>query len=207
MPRPAAARRRTDPAVPIAPTGPSQRTRPSKTADGANPRRRSRSRNRSRRAQPALDRADRPAEGLGRLPLRQPFQATEDDRRTKALGQPVDLLVQGRPEIIRRARDGALRPHLGRSLLVRPPAACGRPGAGRGTECDPMQPRAQRVPDAEPARLAEQDQECGLERVVDVLGVAEDPPTDAQHHRAVPLHQRREGRFAVVPAALREPLQ
>ena len=46
--------------------------------------------------------------------------------------------MQGRPEIIRRARDGALRPHLGRSLLVRPPAACGRPvqaAARNATPC------------------------------------------------------------------------
>ena len=46
--------------------------------------------------------------------------------------------------------------------------------------------------------LAGQDEEGGLEGVLRVVEVAQYAPADAQHHRRVPPHQRREGRLVTV---------
>ncbi len=56
-----------------------------------------------------------------------------------------------------------------------------------------MEPAPERLLGAERTRLANQDEEGGLESVVGVVLVAEDPPTDPQDHRPVSLHQDPEG--------------
>src|SRR5262249_58410592 len=65
------------------------------------------------------------------------------------------------------------------------------------------QPRADRFLPAQPTGLAAEDEEHGLRHVLRVLFVADDPPTDAEDHRPVSPHQRRE-RLAVT--AIGEPL-
>jgi hypothetical protein len=52
-----------------------------------------------------------------------------------------------------------------------------------------VQPRADRLALADRAGLAEQHEEGRLERVLGLVRVAQDPPADAEHHRAVPLDQ------------------
>src|SRR5262249_57789946 len=47
-------------------------------------------------------------------------------------------------------------------------------------------------------RAAEEDEEGGLKSVLGGVGVAQQPATDAQHHRAVPAHQRRERRLVAL---------
>ena len=70
-----------------------------------------------------------------------------------------------------------------------------------------MEPGAERVADPERPRLADQDQEGGLEGVLGVVRVAEDAPADAQDHRPVPLDQGREGQLGRLAAPGREPLE
>ena len=62
-----------------------------------------------------------------------------------------------------------------------------------------MQPVAEDGPRSERGGLADQDEERGLEGVLGVGVVAQDAAADAQDHRAVPAHQRGEGRL-VAPA-------
>ncbi len=52
-----------------------------------------------------------------------------------------------------------------------------------------------------------QDEERGLKCVLRILRVAERPPTDAQHHRPVPMHQLFERRLRVVASRRDEPVQ
>ena len=57
-----------------------------------------------------------------------------------------------------------------------------------------MEPAAEQVAAAERVGLADEHEERGLERVVDVVGVAEQGPADGEDHRAVPGDDRLEGR-------------
>ena len=67
-----------------------------------------------------------------------------------------------------------------------------------------VQPGADRLALADRAGLAEQDQECRLERVLGLVRVAQDAPADAQHHRAVQGHERGERRLVTTA---HEPLE
>ncbi len=51
---------------------------------------------------------------------------------------------------------------------------------------------------AQRAGLADEDQERRLEGVIDVGGVGEQPPTDAQHHRAMPVDQGLQCGFVAI---------
>ena len=48
-------------------------------------------------------------------------------------------------------------------------------------------------------RLADEDEEGGLEGVLGVMGVAQDATADAQHHRPMPAHECLE-RILILPA-------
>ncbi len=89
-------------------------------------------------------------------------------------------------------------------ILMRPPPARLGPRPHRHSPGDAVQPRAQPPGVADRPGPLHQDQERRLERVLDVVPVAEDPPADAQHHRTVQRHQRGERRLVV---AGREPLE
>ena len=124
--------------------------------------------------------------------------------------QPGDLLVDDAQHVVALGRGcgshgGLLRDRLAaRRLLVRPlPARLG-PRPHRHPSGDAVQPGPQPAGVADRAGPLHQHQERRLEGVLDVVRVAEDPPADAQHHRAVQCHQRVEGRL-VVPR--REPLE
>ncbi len=54
-----------------------------------------------------------------------------------------------------------------------------------------MKPRTKRIAHPQSARLPDQHQERGLKRIVDVVGIVEYGPADAQDHRSVPLDQGR----------------
>ena len=58
---------------------------------------------------------------------------------------------------------------------------------------DLVQPARQGVSSPDCAPLLDQDQEGRLEGILSIVGVAQDPPADAQDHRSVPPHQRFEG--------------
>ena len=113
--------------------------------------------------QPAAQRAFGAPQMIGGLVAGHPLEIAEDDRQAKPLGEPLDLLVQDRPESSGVPALGA--PARPRGLLDL--AAAG--GVGPGLECrpirHPVQPGTQRVAARGSTRLAEQQHERGLERV------------------------------------------
>ena len=60
---------------------------------------------------------------------------------------------------------------------------------------DLVEPRPERTGDLQGAGFADQDQERGLERIVRVVCLAEELPTDPPDHRAVAIEQRAEGKI------------
>ena len=158
--------------------------------------------------QPALDRADRPAQLPRRLLVREALEEAEHDRDAEALGSRPISSWSDRLQLARSRRDRSTS--RGRS---RPPSAR-VPPTGRGHACRPTRrggprrgataPTSRRPERAAPAH---QDQERGLERVLGVVLVAEDGPADPQDHRPVPLDQDREGQLGRLVAPRREALQ
>jgi hypothetical protein len=65
-------------------------------------------------------------------------------------------------------------------------------GSHRDSPSDAEQPFADRLAAADRTRLADQEQERGLEGVVGVVRIAQDFLTDAKDHRPVPFDQRGE---------------
>ena len=96
---------------------------------------------------------------------------------------------------------------IGRAPLDLPPSGRRRPGAGRRPVRHRVEPGAEGVPDPEAGGLLDQDQEGRLERVERVVGVGQPGATDAQDHRPVAVHQRRERQFRRLAPVVREPLQ
>ena len=78
------------------------------------------------------------------------------------------------------------------------------PGLACHSARNPIQPRGQGIRATDCGRLARQHEEDGLEGILGRVGIAEHPPADAQHHRAVPRHQRSEG---ILVAPCGEPAQ
>src|SRR5262249_47183684 len=123
----------------------------------------------------ALDGADRPAEEPGRLLVRAAFQVAEHQGSTVLLRQPVYFLVKhGIPiEIVRPAEfNHAGRVQPGATRLVPAPADDRSPETGRRAAGDLVEPGAERVAHPERSRLAEQDEEGGLEGVFRLMLVA-----------------------------------
>jgi hypothetical protein len=94
-------------------------------------------------------------------------------------------------EVLLRRRLGHVR-HL---RLLRPSFARQRPGFQRRLVGDAVQPVADLFARYDGRRLADENQEGRLERILGVVVVAEDPTAHAQDHRAQPSHQSLKGRF------------
>ncbi len=162
---------------------------------------------------PGLERPQRPAQRPRGGLVAQPLHQAQHGRRLLLLGQAQDLVIDHRPEFpaghlvrrIRTGRSGGLRataveqPHM--SL---PPAAGRRSRVPGDTVRDAVEPLGHGLAVAQAARLANEDEEGGLERVLDLLRVVEPSAADGQDHRPVSGDQFLEGRF--VPAA-DEPLE
>lgn len=58
-----------------------------------------------------------------------------------------------------------------------------------------MQPTGHLLTMGKRACLANKDQEGSLESVLGCMSIPNDTPADSQHHRSMPLHQRRERSF------------
>ena len=177
---------------------------PRAAAPGANPRRNSRSRSRCRAR---LSR-------LLTVPTGQPrcraacswlaLQVAEDDRDAVTARGAAPAPRGGR-----RSRSAsppgsvglvvALAAQASRSCLRRRAAPTGRT---RRSGARPGGARDRATPDPEPAALADQDEERGLERVLGVVRVAQHAAADPQHHRPVPLDQGRERRLGRSPPAV-----
>ncbi len=126
--------------------------------------------------------------------MRQAAEVAGEDRQTIRLGQAVDLGVDRRAEV--EAVGLGLGPAFTcwifglaiptpRRLVLRP---AGDPARDR------VEPASEKVAAAEGLGLADEHEERGLERVVDVVGVAEHGPADRKDHGAVPGDDRLEGR-------------
>ena len=144
-------------------------------------------------------RPHRPMQPVRGFLVGQTFEIAGDERRPVGRGDPIELLVQ------RRSNVGPLDAVPGgigglrRNRLLLDLAAMG--GFGLRPQGDPqrdaVQPAAQGVAIADRAGPAHQNQEGGLERILDVVRVAEDAPADVQHHRPVADHQLLEGRLGL----------
>ena len=61
-----------------------------------------------------------------------------------------------------------------------------------------MKPWAECVTDQKRSGLADKDQECCLECVLDIMPIADKRSTHVPHHRGMPLHQRGQGGLGYV---------
>ena len=140
-----------------------------------------------------------------RLQLRHPLQVAQDHRPAHGLRQPRDLLVQLRiPAIPRCAVSSCDRIHLNTPTFSRPESRGIDVGPDSNAVGHTVQPTSQRALDPERANPADQDEEGGLESVLNVDRVAEHTSADGQDHRAVPGDQRRE---SVLVSVAREPIE
>ncbi len=158
--------------------------------------------------QPAAERRFPHAQPAGRQVVALPLEAAEDERRPKRIGKMSDLFLEG---LLGRGGLGS-RPvggdkvELGRNLVLPPPYRTDpRP------PCDaaghPVQPGSDRVALADRPGPADQHQECGLERVLRLVGVAHQAPAHAQDHRPVTVDQDPERVLARGVAAAAEMIQ
>jgi hypothetical protein len=125
--------------------------------------------------------------------VRQALEVAQDDRHPESLGQPGDLGIEHRPELaefglVRRRTAWVLDVDLG--MRPGPPPRPIAAGARGDPERHTVQPVRQQLAVAQRARPADQDQERRLERILHVVRIVEQPPADAQDHRAVPRHDR-----------------
>jgi hypothetical protein len=58
-----------------------------------------------------------------------------------------------------------------------------------------MQPIADNLALGQTVRLADEHQECGLEGIVGIVGIAQDAAANAAHHRTMTAHERLESRL------------
>ena len=142
--------------------------------------------------QPALYRAERPAQPLGGLFVRDPLQAAEDHRQAIGFGEMVDLVVDDRPELVTGNAVGVFH---GECLRVGPRSFPGflplssRSQPHRDSPRHAMQPAAQGIVVSHGFGSSRQDEKRGLEGVFGKVRVKEQPAADAQDHRSVPLDE------------------
>ena len=88
------------------------------------------------------------------------------------------------------ARFGGGRTPRGHGLLLRNPTEAVGPGAPGDPVGDPVEPRPDLLARADQLRLADQDQERGLEGVLGQVRVADHPATHPEHGRTESPHER-----------------
>ncbi len=163
--------------------------------------------------QPAAERAGRASEASGGLIQGEALEVAEDDRRAEDVRQAVDGAVQGLGLLaVEQGLFGRWRCRLepgvghGVPLFALMPADDASPGLAGGAEGHAVEPGGEPVGIAEGRRLAGQDEEGGLECVLDEVMVIDELPADAQDHRAVARDQGGEGVLGSVISSRHEPL-
>src|SRR4051812_4587570 len=92
-----------------------------------------------------MDRAERAAQLPGGLLGGPALQQAKYDRVAVSPGQPADLLVDRRVEVVAIDLVGSSGRQTGRACLVSPAPCGGRPGARRGAKGDLVEPGTERV--------------------------------------------------------------
>ena len=80
------------------------------------------------------------------------------------------------------------------SAFVPMPFRAGCADLERGLESDAVQPVADHAAWLDRRGPADQNEEGGLKRILGIVAIAQDPPTNAPYHRGVAMHDRFEGR-------------
>jgi hypothetical protein len=148
-----------------------------------------------RLGQAAGERALGDAQLPGRVLARPAFQLAQDDGSTVAGRQALDFLVEDLPPVLAFGRRGRRLGHDDHLLLTLAAAGQDGPGFEGGPPGHAVQPARHPVARHDARRLAGQDEERRLEAVLGVVGVRQQAPADAHHHRPVAAHQRRERRL------------
>src|SRR6266545_7542375 len=130
--------------------------------------------------QAALDRSCRAAELPGRLVAGTALQMTEDQRRSIALRQPVQFVVEHRQEFLgAQLLQGIGGPPAGGPMFVALPRCRLRSPFERYTIRYLVEPAGQRGTIADRGSLACEDEESRLESVLGIVAVPKDGPADA----------------------------
>ncbi len=126
------------------------------------------------------------------------LDVAKDERSSEARWQTVELCIEDGSELIRLNPVITMIVHvdlLQPDALDRPPALRIGTGAHGYPAGNPVEPASQDVAVANRFRVLDQDQECGLEGIFDVVFVVEDVPANAEHHPPMPVDDRLESRF------------
>ena len=126
----------------------------------------------------------------GRLVPRLAFQVTQYERRPVFVGKTLDFLIEEHAQLT----PGGLHPRIINAARERLPLQEFTPGdpvseAEGNAVGDTVQPTGQRIRFANSGRLADEDEERGLERVIDIGRLPQQALANAAHHRPVLLHE------------------
>ena len=146
--------------------------------------------------EPPPDGPDGPTQSGGGLVVGAALEVAEDDRIAVSGRESLDLLVEQLGPLA--AFEGVAGVACGKAVGPGPrPFGGVAAGPGGHPAGHAVEPAAEPIAPADRAGPAGQDQECGLEGVLGVVGVAERAPADAPDHRPVPPQDRLEGRGVV----------
>ena len=151
--------------------------------------------------QPVPQRRLGPVQAAGGLLVGQALQVAEDHRQPLAIGQPVELLVHDGSDLgvgIGAAWDASSVAMAIASASRRRRSLGIASSVHGGAVGDAVQPAAQGVAGADRSGLTCQDEEGGLEGVLDVVLVPEDGAAGGQDHGAMAGDQGLEGGLVAV---------
>lgn len=150
--------------------------------------------------QPPRDRADRPAELIGGLPMSLALQLAEDDGDAVLLGLAAQLLVKPFDQVVALILGQGRRfPHLRHLAFPRAPPRPQRSRLQGRLVRDPVEPVAELLAWRDRRRLASQNEERRLQRILGVVVIPQHAATDAPDHRTVAVDRHRKD--GVLPAS------
>ena len=122
---------------------------------------------------------------LGRFGACPAFQLAQNQNGPIVRGQAADLVVDDRAQLGHRIRlDFRLGQHRHLHFVNAPPGSQGPAVQGRPMS-HAVEPVAEHVSGRDGSRLAREDKKRGLERILGVVVIAQNPPADAPDHGPV----------------------